>query len=438
MKRSLKVAALAAGIVVAGAPSAADAAWQTVGTGSMNISDQVSLARTSDGVLHVGWYRQGYDLLQTPVTASGAVGSPVPIVSGWSQVGNPVLLAQGGALTAVWGGTPTLVTQNPQAGIDLATSADGGATWAVGAAAISTNGMSSSPAAAFSGSTLLVGYLSGLETVVHSGVDPAVPAAGGYPQAIDQQLATSASGEAMLAWCSSGRGGGVGVAPVTPTSGAAGGPVATMPGTGFCDAAARVALVARVGGGFYVAAPSAARSKVLVWRTGTAAPATIAGGSSTKQQVAMAATPDGRLWAGWEDSDTGKAVFTRSNKTATKWGAAVAVRLPAGGRIFQLNLDAQLDRADAVVRNQADDGTVSLLTEQIRPGLTLVATGGQQQTFRVLDAGDPVAGASVRVGGRTLTTNGTGRVGTDLKPGRYTAVASKSGYVGAAARVRAR
>jgi hypothetical protein len=434
MRRALKVAALAAGIIVAGAPSAADAAWQTVGTGQMDISDQIGLARTSDGVLHVGWHRKADDLLQTPITAAGAVGSPVPIVSGWSSVGNPVLLAQGSLLTAVWSGSPTLVTQNPQEGIDLATSADGGATWAVGATAIEPDAFGSSPAATFAGSTLLYAWNAGLQGVVKSGVDPAVAPSGGYPQAYDQQLATSASGDVTLAYCTIA--GGVSVAPVTPATGAPAGSAVHMPGTGFCDAAARVALVARVGGGFSVASPSDARNKVLVWNTGTAAPTTIAGGSSTKQQIALAAAPDGRLWAGWEDSNTGKAVFTRSNKTATRWGAAVSVALPPGS-IFQMNLDAQLDRADAVIRNQADSGAVSLLTEQIRPGLTLVATGGKQQTFRVLDAGDPLAGATVKVGGTTLTTNASGRATADLKPGRYTARATKSGYVGAKARVRA-
>ena len=35
-------------------------------------------------------------------------------------------------------------------------------------------------------------------------------------------------------------------------------------------------------------------------------------------------------------------------------------------------------------------------------------------TFRVLDAGDPVAGATIRVGGRTLRTNAAGAASVDL------------------------
>jgi hypothetical protein len=433
MRRSLKAAALAACTLGAAAPSAS-AAWKPFASGGMNISDQVSLARTSDRVLHVGWFDAGYDVFQTPVSAAGTVGAAVPIVSGWASAGNPVLVAQGTALTAFWPGSPNLVTGNPQAGIDMATSADGGRTWAVSPRAISSDGFASSPAAVAAGGTFLQAFYRGSETVVHAGLDPAVPAAGGYGSGTNQALAASTAGQAMVAWCTTG---GVFVQPVTPATGAPAGPASNMPATGYCDAAARTQLVARVRGGFVIAAPDATRHKVLVWPVGSRSAATIAAGSSFKQQVAMTATPDGRLWAGWEDSDTGKAVFRRSNKTATKWGAEVPVTLPPG-RIFQLNLDARLDRVDAVIRTESDAGTVGLATDQIRPGLTLVATGGKTQSFRVLDAGDPIAGAKVKVAGRSLTTNAKGRATADLKAGRYAATASKSGYVGATTRVQAR
>jgi hypothetical protein len=60
--------------------------------------------------------------------------------------------------------------------------------------------------------------------------------------------------------------------------------------------------------------------------------------------------------------------------------------------------------------------------------------------FRVTDAGDPVLGASVTIAGRTLRTGASGRAAVDLPlpRGRWTARASKPGYVGAQARVRSR
>jgi uncharacterized GH25 family protein len=78
----------------------------------------------------------------------------------------------------------------------------------------------------------------------------------------------------------------------------------------------------------------------------------------------------------------------------------------------------------------------------VRPRLQLVATqrkagAGRVVTFRVLDAGDPVAGATVKAGAKSLKTNALG-VAT-LKQARAKAVkasASKAGYVSASLRVR--
>jgi hypothetical protein len=73
----------------------------------------------------------------------------------------------------------------------------------------------------------------------------------------------------------------------------------------------------------------------------------------------------------------------------------------------------------------------------VLPGLTLACVGGKVVKCRVLDAGDPVKGAKVRLGGKTLRTNAQGRVRRDLSRGSYIVTASKSGYTGASMRVRA-
>ena len=66
-----------------------------------------------------------------------------------------------------------------------------------------------------------------------------------------------------------------------------------------------------------------------------------------------------------------------------------------------------------------------------------MARGGTTQSFRVLDAGDPIAEATIRVAGRSLTTDAKGRATADLRPGRHTATASKRDYVTATTQVRA-
>jgi hypothetical protein len=117
------------------------------------------------------------------------------------------------------------------------------------------------------------------------------------------------------------------------------------------------------------------------------------------------------------------------------------VALPAGRSIYQLQLDAQDDRVDVVARTKNNANVVSLFATQVRPGLTL--EGGSRMYiratgFRVLDAGYAVGGATVKVAGRTLTTNGAGYAKADLPAGSYRVTASKVGYVGASLRVRLR
>jgi uncharacterized GH25 family protein len=58
-------------------------------------------------------------------------------------------------------------------------------------------------------------------------------------------------------------------------------------------------------------------------------------------------------------------------------------------------------------------------------------------TFRVLDAGDTVSGATVKAGGRTLKTAGNGTANLRQKAAAaLKATASKPGYVSASLRVR--
>jgi hypothetical protein len=116
----------------------------------------------------------------------------------------------------------------------------------------------------------------------------------------------------------------------------------------------------------------------------------------------------------------------------------VSLTRPLGLLLRGLRASVLVDALDKVVARYSAVAGSNLYHSQTLPGLTLAATGGKIPRFRVTDAGDPIAGARVSVGGRNLVTDGTGRASVDLRPGRYTAAASKSGYVGAAKRVRVR
>jgi hypothetical protein len=444
--------------LLAGAPQAGAAtSWRSLGTsGQLNISDLVGTARSTDGALHVAWHRRTdaglYDLLQTPVSATGAVGAPVPIVSGWASVEGPTLLASGNALFAFFSGTRTLVTGDPTEGLDSAVTADGGATWNLAPAAAAKGDFAGQRDAsvALGPSGALAAWYSERDTVVHLGTDAAVPNQRGYGAGTGQAMAVS-GGAAMVAWCTGVQGpNGVFVQPVDPATGAPAGAARIVPGStsrgsdgaaeAFCPATTRVPLVARQGKGFFVATVDGTRRTVSGWRAGAAKALTLAGGSSYKQQVAAAASPGPKasVWVGWHD-DGGKLKLRRSNGTATVFGATVTLDAPRDGTLYGLDLDAQADRVDLVARVQHADGTVGLEHAQSYPGLTLEATSGARPSFRVLDAGDPVAGAKVTVAGRSGTTASNGRVSISVpRAGRYTAQATKAKYVGADARVTVR
>ncbi len=446
-------------LVLSASAQAAPGNWTPLGTsGQLNISDLVGLARTVDGDLHVAWHRRTpnglYDLLTTPISPTGAVGASVPVVSGWASIEGPTLVVEGDVggqvLTAYFSGTPTTTTGDPHDGLDAAVSADGGRSWGLLANAIAQGSFVSardtSVVGGYGGPSVQAWY-AGEETVVHAGFDKSIPPQRGYGSGTDQSLARDASGAVLVGWCTGVQGpNGVFVQPVALSSGAPAGPAALMPGSTvvtngvaetFCPASTRVPLVARSGGGFYVVSTDGQRHAVRVWRVGTASSATLAAGTSTKQQLALANAPQGRLWVGWMED--GKLKLRRSNPAATVFGATVTVAAPPGdGGVYQLDLASQADRVDAVARSSTSDNVVALYHTQSYPGLSLSATGGHGRgSFRVTDAGDAVAGAKVRVAGRTATTNGQGRASLRLPRGRYTATASKARYVSATDRVRA-
>jgi hypothetical protein len=106
-----------------------------------------------------------------------------------------------------------------------------------------------------------------------------------------------------------------------------------------------------------------------------------------------------------------------------------------------VNLAAQADRTDLIALVQSPANALSITHTQLWPGLTLVRGGITRRrrnavvTLRALDAGEPVAGVRVRLGGTSATTaaNGTARITLtrSARPRRLTASATRAGYVGA-------
>jgi hypothetical protein len=441
--------------LLAGVTANAGAAkrWSSLKTsGQLNISDLVGTARTADGTLHVAWHRRTanglYDLFQTPVTARGRVGTPVPIVTGWASIGGPSLLASGTALNAFFSGSRTQVTGDPSFGLDSSVSGDGGTTWSLAPTAVAAGDFveARDSSVALGPHGLLASWYAGSETVVHLGTDPNTPSQRGYGLGTGQALAVN-FGAAEVAWCTGVQGpNGVFVESVDPATALPFGAARIVPGStsrasdgtpeAYCSPSARVPLVARLAKGFFVATVDGSRRTVIGWRVGTARSQRLAGGSAFKQYVAAAGSPRRpSVWVGWVD-ENGNIVLRRSNPTATVFGAPVTVPGPQDGSSFGLDLNAQADRVDLIVRVEHNDGSVGLEHAQSFPGLTLVASGHRRLSFRVLDAGLPVQNATVRVAGRSAVTGADGRVTiTVTSPGRYTASASAPKYVSATAAV---
>jgi hypothetical protein len=455
------------------APAAATAgppgSWTKVSSpDQLNPSDLASLARTDDGFLHVAWFRRipsssTYDLLVNPVSPAGVVGRETQVATGWVSLGGPTLLASGNELSLFFSGPETSTTGDPHDGLDLATSSDGGVSWAVAPNAIAAGDFVSARDAsvvAVDRTHYLESWYAGRETVVHAGLDPLTSNQRGYGDGANQNVASNAftKSGALVAWCTAVQGAnGVYVQPVDPQTGAPAGPVSLMPGSTvvrdgvaetFCPAAAKVPLVSMVAydnghylsSGYFVASTDANRQAVRVWRVGSKNAMTLAAGDTTKQYLALANNSNGlgRLWVGWIEGE--KLKLRRSNNAATAFGKTVTVgSIPFGrGGVDALDLAGQGDRVDAVVRVTNENNEVALYHTQSYPGLTLSAIGGQSAVFHVTDAGDPVSGARIKVAGHTLTTNTQGRATVRLRPGHFTATVSKAKYVSDSAKLQIR
>lgn len=455
------MAALA--LIVSASPTAAQAAtWRQVSNAQGSNIDQVNAVRTADGVLHVAWKQRSGpntdDLFHTRIEPNGRVGATVPIVQGWASILDPAIVNAPGGLRVFWGGIRSTDTTDPSIGVLTSISADGGATWATQEGSITPNTAqaygSDMAAATLANGTVLQAWAGTLGTWIHAGLDPLTPnvnfqeplgSYGNYPG-----IAADASGGATMAWFSSAAGH-VGVlAQAVGADGNPAGPVQRMPGTQVMVGNGTVAttpIAARIGGGYYViygvGYPSA--GQIRLWKVGSST-TTLLGRASGSPYTTVAAGPDGRLWAAWSDGVFGskRMIATRSNKSATRFGAWVDAGAVRGGHsVYAVDGAATPDgELDLLALFGTGTGTDSgTYVTRVLPGLTLTASRRslgripRRVTFTVSDAGDRVRGATVSVSGRSATTNRRGRVTFTLAD-RATARASLDGYTAGSVRLR--
>jgi hypothetical protein len=444
------IAALAA---AGGAQAGPPGKWtQVTGVGKpdRNIL-RVGLARTADGVLHVGWEQDGSanaaSILHSAISANASsVSGPNTIFSYTGGANEQVsLVAVPGGIRAFFSG---LSAGSPlDTALATATSTNGTA-WTVQPTAASFGGVGAKPVYVAAG---LAGALGPSGTFFSIWGDSA-PNGGGFHVGLDSTVADnnlpgdlksdpglgvdSQSGQVVTGWNIIG-GGGVVVMPLSPL----GGPT-TLPNSGAAQLQHPLGITGRIGApGVFVAYTQGTNQflgKPALYRVDTSKAIKLS--SKVAKTISIAAAPGGRLWVFWQNSGT---VFaTRSNAAATRFGAIRAIKAPGGtsASIFDLEGEGSMGPLDVLALAQPASGPLASYHQRVLPGLTLTAkkAKGGKKLFTVTDAGEAVAGAKVKVkGGGSATTGKKGTVTFKLAKGKHSATASKKGYASATISVRA-
>ena len=462
----IRAAALALLIAIGATSSASAAPWKRVTTPDGASTDQVALARTGDGVLHIAWSHptgpNTEDLNHTTISRAGRIGATNPVQSGWTGFTNAALVVDPGGLRVFWGGFRSTDSNDPQRETNTALSADGGATWVLQPGSVVPLGAqsyaSNMAATARPDGTTLQAFAGTLGTWVHAGLSPATPnhdyQAPVGPYGYDPNLATDAAGRSVMAWYSNANGHLGVLAQDVAADGSPVGSAVTMPNTSDMQVGmlSRTPLAARRGGGLYVAYPTGypRSNRIRVWRIGAgSAPLVGSVRGSGSPAAALAAADDGRLWVLWTKGFGDPDVLARrSNKGATKFGAVVSVGHPKDAmQAYQLDASAAGGALDILANFNIGTATTAVTSyRRILPGLTLKARPRRVRNgeptnvrFTVLDAGAAVRGAKVRAGGQSATTDQRGRATLSLKSRRpVTAKATHSGYAAATKRLGVR
>jgi len=430
---------LAAGSAQAGPPGT----WSRATEPVLRNIDQVGLARTADGILHVVWPKSlpggPHEIWHTRIGANGTVGGSNPASVGWNSIGTDpdLVVMPDGSLRLLFN---AIGNSTEQLGLLSATSPADGGTWTPHGGRISpATTVQAMGATLLADGTPVVAYSSGFGLYSHSGLNPGDSDVA-FPDSVSSKcclynpdIATDeSSGQAVVAFFSNRDGeAGIFVQPL-------GGPPTRVDDAfgefagrrDFVSPDQRMPLVARAGGGVYLAYckgyPSC--SRVRLWRAlSGAGPVSVASGSHV-EDVNVSRGPEGRLWVMWWDAGKDRIYATRTNKKATKPGPITTLKIPNGvDHVWKLFGEGSAGPLDLLA--SVGSGQAAFWHQQVLPVLTLSCKKTDKgATCTVTDAGDSVAGAKVKVGGKTVVTQASGKASVELGPGKYRATASKDGF----------
>jgi hypothetical protein len=145
----------------------------------------------------------------------------------------------------------------------------------------------------------------------------------------------------------------------------------------------------------------------------------------------------------WGDSNDGLFV-TRSNAAVTRFEPVQHLKLASGNVAGMANENGEGSGGplDFFALFQIGGSDRGYWQTHVFPKLAIggsvgrLKRGKRSLTITVTDAGEPLRGASVKVGSKKGRTGATGRVTFSLSPGSYDEKASAAGYIGASGRVK--
>jgi hypothetical protein len=409
--------ALAAAAALAAQARSTASGWTRV-SGPTQSGQQLGLARTTDGVLHVIWNRgqQTVSIFETKISPAGKPAGTSTVASGWTDnAGLAEVVMPDGTLQLFAPGT---------GGINAFTAPAAGGTWTH--QAVAGWGTAVAEASGIIGATLTKDGqpVTAWRGDAAEGVPPASVPQDGYQGGMTESLLATdaATGGVVLAGATNAGQGGVYVQQVLPSLGAK----VVLPsinGNDFADG-----LSSRVGAaGVYVAYADYKAARLYRYGGGSRTLATGAFRSAT-----VCAGPEGRLWVAWGDPTDGLFV-TRSNRAVGSFEPVQKLAGPGGGLLY-LQCEGSAGPVDVFASAAPDTGFFHThLLAQF--SLSAHAAKGKV-TISARDAGDPVAGAAITVGGKHLKTDAEGRATLALHPGSYSASATAAGYAPASARFK--
>jgi hypothetical protein len=465
-RRTLAIGAVVTAVVMGTAPSAmaAPGDWTQLSTfpaatslPRMSIIDQPTVARFGSD-LQVVWNGEGTgggNYSTAIVGGSGKVTTPAhEIISNWASVTeNAALISLGGQRFLAFSGLQSTNTGAPYtSGAEYYATSGDGKSFALGAGTLSA---STSAYAAYgndvvdnAGTPVWVsnaGTTNGVSW--HVGISPSDPAPEGsdghfgltgccaYNAAGARDAATGAVYAAFYSNSSGASEMGVQIGQILPTQGAftqaPGSMTSNEYGNNSVSPSQRIAMVGRAGGGVYAAYAMGYPSvkTIRIWQVGTTR--TLDVPASESSAISLAADPSGRLWLTYVQGDKIKVVHT--NKAATAMGAVGSWGAPKGkSDLWKTASSASDGLLDVVATAAGADEKVNVWHTQALRTLSIKASPakprrGQGVTFTVTDAGDPVAGVQVKFGGRSASTNGSGKA-TITASSSGKATAKKANY----------